>query len=100
MNESRVAASARPSVLVLGGTQFIGRASVAALLSDGGYDVTLLNRGRSRPNPFEGRVATLKADRTDAAAVEAALASRRWDAVIDFIAFAPADLAPIVSRRE
>eukprot|EP00965_Chrysotila_dentata_P085510 2821113-Pleurochrysis_carterae.AAC.2 len=38
---------ARRSVLVIGGTQFIGRATVELLLHDRSLDVTLLNRGVS-----------------------------------------------------
>lgn len=42
-----MAASARGRVLVIGGTQFMGRATVAALLDAGHFDVTILNRGRT-----------------------------------------------------
>ena len=59
-------------VLVLGGTQFIGRASVGALLSRG-HAVTVLNRGRS-PNPFGAAVSHIACDRRGSG-LAAALAS-------------------------
>lgn len=67
-------------VLVIGGTQFIGRWLVAALLR-AGHEVYLLHR-RSR-NPFGRRVHNLVADRNDAATVRKAVAATRFDAVYD-----------------
>jgi nucleoside-diphosphate-sugar epimerase len=67
-------------LLVLGGTQFVGRAVVAAALQRGGK-VTAVNRGL-RGAPAEG-AETLHADRTVPGALEAALGNRSWDAVID-----------------
>jgi nucleoside-diphosphate-sugar epimerase len=52
-------------VLVLGGTQFVGRAIVDALLA-GGHDVTLTNRGLSEPTAgsiWGDAVAFIAADR-------------------------------------
>jgi len=90
------AALTRQHVLVLGGTQFIGRACVAALLGTDRYVVTLLNRGRTR-HAFGGRAMEVQCDRQDAAAVAAVLRLKpRWDAVIDFLAFETDDLAPIL----
>ena len=48
-------------VLVLGGTRFLGRHLVAALLARG-HAVTLFNRGRSAPGLFHG-VAELRGER-------------------------------------
>nr|WP_261566764.1 NAD-dependent epimerase/dehydratase family protein [Frankia gtarii] len=66
------------SVLVLGGTQFLGRAVVTAALARG-HEVTLLHRGEHEP-PSGARV--LRADRTrpDGLAV---LADGVWDLVVD-----------------
>jgi 2'-hydroxyisoflavone reductase len=78
-------------LLILGGTHFAGRAIVEAALADG-IDVTMLNRGLS---PIPGvalsgsKVRTLIADRTDPAALRAALGDQEWDAVIDTWSRAP-----------
>ena len=76
-------------LLVLGGTHHVGRAVVETALARGD-DVTTLNRGESRP-PEPG-VTALTADRTDPAALRAALGDRTWDAVIDTWSGAPADV--------
>ena len=76
-------------LLVLGGTHHVGRAVVETALARGD-DVTTLNRGESRP-PEPG-VTALTADRTDPAALRAALGDRTWDAVIDTWSGAPANV--------
>ena len=48
-------------VAVLGGTQFIGRATTARLLN-AGCEVTLINRGKTE-NPFAGSVRHIVCDR-------------------------------------
>ncbi|WP_208901254.1 NAD-dependent epimerase/dehydratase family protein [Streptomyces incarnatus] len=67
-------------LLVLGGTEFVGRAVVAAALGRG-WEVTVFHRGRHRPPPG---VRSLHGDRTapDGLAALAADAGS-WDAVID-----------------
>lgn len=86
-------------LLLLGGTQFIGRAAVEALLLTGEYELTLFNRART-PHPFGGRVCQICGDRQDCRAVWAALTSQpAWHAVIDFIAFEPEDVEPIIAHR-
>jgi 2'-hydroxyisoflavone reductase len=77
-------------LLVLGGTHFVGRAIVEAALADG-MDVTALNRGRSTIPGVTVR--TLLADRTDPAALRAALGNGEWDAVIDTWSGAPQAVA-------
>lgn len=71
--------------LVLGGSGFIGRRLVHALL-EGGHDVTVLNRGRTA-NPFGDRVAQLTADRTDIESMTGALQGTKWDAAYDVSGF-------------
>jgi nucleoside-diphosphate-sugar epimerase len=66
-------------VLVLGGSQFIGRAIVDELL-DERHDVTVLNRGRT-PLGIAG-VSELVADRRDASQVSAVM-TEDVDAVVD-----------------
>ena len=69
-----------PSLLVLGGTAFVGRAAVDDALARG-WSVATLNRGRSGADRPE--VEALHADRDDPASVRAALAGRAYDLVLD-----------------
>ena len=70
--------------LVLGGTVFLGRHIVDALVA-GGHEVTLFNRGQSNPGLFP-QLETILGDRTKDLSP---LADRRWDAVIDVAAYFP-----------
>ncbi|HEX4190573.1 MAG TPA: NAD-dependent epimerase/dehydratase family protein [Marmoricola sp.] len=66
-------------LLVLGGTQHVGRASVETALARGD-EVTCVNRGSARPAPgVDARVA----DRRTPGALAAALGTDSWDAVLD-----------------
>ena len=71
-------------VLVLGGTQFVGRHIVQAAL-DGGDEVTLFNRGRTAPGLFQD-AEELHGDRDGGLD---ALVNRTWDAVIDVNGYEP-----------
>jgi 2'-hydroxyisoflavone reductase len=73
-------------LLVLGGTRFVGRAVVAAAL-ERGWEVTGLHRGVTGALPDGAR--SVIADRTDRAALAAALGDEQWDAVLDTWALAP-----------
>jgi len=67
-------------VLVIGGTQLIGRALVEQLLARGD-SVVLMHRGEH--TPFGDRVEAIRCDRNDATAVAVALAGQRFDVVYD-----------------
>jgi 2'-hydroxyisoflavone reductase len=67
-------------VLVIGGTQFIGRLLVAELLK-ARHDVTVLHR--KRRHSLSKNVANLAADRNDADAMRRVLAGKRFQAVFD-----------------
>lgn len=71
--------AAPKSILILGGTGFIGPHHVRHALSRG-HKVTIFNRGRSAPGMFGKDVEELAGDR---ASNLDALKGRRWDAVID-----------------
>lgn len=74
--------SARLKILLLGGTNFLGPAIVAAALA-ANHTVTLFNRGRTNPELFP-EVEKLRGDRTiDAANLGALQGARTWDAVVD-----------------
>ena len=72
-------------VLVIGGTRFIGRATVEELLRRG-HTVAVFHRGRT-PNPFGDRVTELLGDRLDRASVREAIGHVPFDGVVD-IAYA------------
>src|SRR5580698_9606309 len=85
-------------LLVLGGTHHVGRAVVETALARGD-DVTTLNRGLTGHQPPGARAR--RADRTDPAALRAALGDESWDAVIDTWSSAPAvvgDAAALLAR--
>jgi 2'-hydroxyisoflavone reductase len=71
-------------ILVLGGTQFLGRHAVDAALRRG-HDVTMFNRGQTRPELFPD-VEKLRGDRDGDLG---ALAGRRFDAVVDTSGYVP-----------
>jgi nucleoside-diphosphate-sugar epimerase len=76
--------------LFIGGTGNISSACVELALSRG-IEVTLLNRGTSgRPVPNGAQVLT--ADIRDPQAAQAALGSRSFDVVAEFVAFTPAHI--------
>ena len=77
-------------VLFIGGTGIISTACTRLAL-ERGIELTLLNRGRhAAQTPPGARAVT--ADIEDAAAVSRALAGERFDAVVDWIAFEPAQV--------
>ena len=75
--------------LVLGGTKFLGRATVEAAL-ERGHDVTLFNRGETNAELFP-QVEKIRGDRTGDLSQ---LDGGTWDAVID-----PSGYFPDVVRR-
>ena len=85
------------NLLVLGGTQFVGRALVEAALTTGA-DVTLFHRGLTNPNLFPEAEHVL-GDRDGGLA---ALGGRSWDACIDVSGYVPrlvGDAATILRNR-
>jgi 2'-hydroxyisoflavone reductase len=75
-------------ILIIGGTIFLGRALVDAVLLRG-HQLTLFNRGQTNPSLYP-EVEKLVGDRK----VDlAALKGRRWDAVIDTCGYLPSVVA-------
>lgn len=66
--------------LVIGGTQFIGRAMVEQLLARGD-NVTIMHRGEG--TPFGDRVREIRCDRNDVAAVRSTLDGESFELVFD-----------------
>jgi 2'-hydroxyisoflavone reductase len=71
-------------LLILGGTHFLGKHLVESALGRG-HDITLFNRGISRPDLFPD-VEKLQGDRDNDLS---ALQGRQWDAVIDTSGYIP-----------
>lgn len=71
-------------ILIIGGTQFLGRALVEAGRRRG-HRLTLFNRGRTNPGLYS-EIETLIGDRETQLE---RLAGRRWDAVIDTCGYVP-----------
>jgi 2'-hydroxyisoflavone reductase len=84
-----VARSVRPlDILVLGGTGFLGPATVEYALARG-HRLTLFNRGKTNADLFP-QLETIIGDRDpDVGAGLSGLAGRRWDAVIDNSGYIP-----------
>merc|ERR1711964_285217 len=89
-----------PAVLVFGGSTFMGRELVEALLARPAR-VCVVNRGRrywGTDDPSNGRVARVMADRRDAEVYAECLSTATerlgssWDLVADFSAFNGADI--------
>ena len=77
------------NVLFIGGTGNIST-SVSRLCIERGISLTLLNRG-VRNSVIPG-ARSLVADVNDAASLRKALSGQRWDVVVNWIAFDPADV--------
>ena len=76
-------------LLILGGTGFLGPHVVWDALEHG-HEITLFNRGQTNPELFS-ELETLTGDRySDYASLEAEIArGRKWDGVIDTLAYVP-----------
>lgn len=90
---ARPPAAEPKSILVLGGTSFVGPAVVAPALA-AGHKVTLFNRGKTNPQLFpeaeklHGQRRRPRPDRPNSPAQDLeALKGRTWDAVVDTSAY-------------
>ena len=80
-------------VLVLGGTQFVGRAVAEGLIARS-WDVSILTRGRL-PVEYGGLIRHYRADRCDPASLWK-LSRERFDAVVDVSAYTAADAVSLL----
>jgi 2'-hydroxyisoflavone reductase len=84
------------TVLILGGTQFVGRHIVEALLA-GGHKVSILTRGKS-PDELPTQVERLRGDRDAGVLGLEALMGRSWDACVDVSGYTPRQVRPSAER--
>jgi 2'-hydroxyisoflavone reductase len=94
MQQGAFAASKPQTVLIFGGTGFIGPHFVRELHA-GGHKVTLFNRGKRNPGLFPD-VETLIGDRNVANSVDV-LKGRKWDVVIDDSGYFPGQVTASTS---
>src|SRR5690349_18817329 len=81
-------AATKKRILILGGTGFLGPATVEFAQARG-HELTLFNRGRTRPGLFPG-IETLLGDRDPQKAEGLnSLRNKKWDAVIDNSGYFP-----------
>lgn len=80
------------NILILGGTQFIGRHIVETLLA-AGHHVTILTRGKTA-DALPAQVERLRGDRDEGAAGLAALAGRSWDVCVDVSGYTARQVRP------
>src|SRR2546421_3768665 len=81
-------------VMVLGGTVFIGKAIVGALL-DAGHDVVVVHRGEHEPPDLTNAVGHIHAERSSF--IDLDLPAWRPDAVVDTMAMSRADAELLLS---
>ena len=84
--------TSRMRVLILGGTQFIGRHIVESLLATG-HIVTTLTRGKSL-DQLPSEVERLRGDRDEGLSGLEALRSRSWDLCVDVSGYTPRQVRP------
>jgi len=77
-------------VLFIGGTGIISTASTQ-LAAERGMELTLVNRGRHKASLPHG-VRSLALDMSDLAAAKRGLEGMKFDAMVDWIAYTPADI--------
>ena len=77
-------------LLIIGGTRFVGRNLIEALLENGTFDITLFNRGITNPDLFP-TIKTIKGDRKIKADIEK-IAAEYWDCIIDISGYWPSAL--------
>jgi len=81
-------------ILILGGTNFIGRNLIERLISLDKYDLTLLNRGKTNAHFFPN-IKLIKGDRNKASIGE--LVKGDWDYIIDLSCYFPKSLERVVA---
>jgi nucleoside-diphosphate-sugar epimerase len=84
------------SVLVVGGSGFLGRRITEAFVQDG-CQVAVLSRGQRAVGGLAESVEHVCADRHDRAALQTALGSRSFDVVVDNVAFEADDVASLLA---
>lgn len=86
------------TILIIGGTGLIST-TISRQLLQSGHEVTLFNRGQTASRLPEG-VLEIRGDRTNYAEFEATFIDRKFDVVIDMVAFGAADTESAIRAFE
>ena len=81
-------------LLIIGGTNFIGRNLIITLLQLGKYDITLFNRGTTNSNLFP-ELRKIKGDRNTDDINK--INEQHWDYIIDISCYLPTSLKQIIA---
>ncbi len=84
-------------ILILGGTNFIGRNLVNKLIQLNSYNITLFNRGKSNPDLYSD-IKELHGDRNTSDIN--LIFEENWDYIIDVSCYFPDSLSNIVSQMD
>jgi 2'-hydroxyisoflavone reductase len=84
-------------ILILGGTNFIGRNLVDSLILSDDFDITLFNRGKSNSDLYP-TINKIQGDR-DTSDINL-IFKEKWDFIIDLSCFFPDSLSHIVSHLD
>lgn len=82
-------------ILILGGTNFIGRNLIEELLKDTHVEITLFNRGITNANLFP-EIKKIQGDRNTSAINQ--IFESHWDYIIDFSCYYPDSLSKIINK--
>lgn len=82
------------NILVFGGTRFMGKHLVQALISQR-HNVTIATRGRTKDN-FGNEITRLTVDRTDAESLRQNIPNVRYDVVYDSLALCSEDITNLL----
>jgi len=82
-------------ILLLGGSMFVGRVFSILAARTGEFEIHVVNRGRYPLN--NPAISEYKCDRHDIAALGKTVPNLEFDALIDFCAYTPNDIAPLIS---
>ena len=82
------------SILVIGGSYFVGKVFVEELIKHDDYSIYVMNRG-NKPLNLEG-VHEIRCDRHDIAAVGQAVPPMEWHTIVDFVAYDPTDVDTLI----
>ncbi len=81
-------------ILILGGTQFVGRSLVERLSRMPEYDVTLFNRGKSNADLFPD-IKKIQGNRETEEYLK--IAEQEWDCIVDFSGYYPLTFSKLLS---
>lgn len=84
------------NILVIGGTRFMGKHLVNALVKHG-HSVTIATRG-SAQNPFGEGVKRIYFQRTDENSIRQAFAAQKYDVVFDSLAYCSNDMRILLNH--